>query len=137
MINVNELRLGNYLLQKINNRITTVKCGYPHFALVSTEGTKNLYPVVLKAEILRDCGFVENTEYSLLPNAHEFILPIPVIGSQSTEIRGYIKSNKECFARAMINGFPASNNFFHLHQLQNLFFALTGEELNPRFSRSW
>jgi hypothetical protein len=29
----------------------------------------------------------------------------------------------------MVNGAIASNNFFRLHQLQNLFFALTGQEL--------
>jgi hypothetical protein len=130
MINVNELRLGNYILQKIANRVTMVKCGYPHFELVAKEGTKNLYPVVLKASLLEDSGFKENMDYPLLPQAHEFILALPVIGSQKTEIRAYVKNNGECFARASLNALPASNNIYHLHQLQNLCFSLTGAELS-------
>jgi hypothetical protein len=133
MIDVKELRLGNYLLQKINNRISTVKCGFPHFEVVSRQGTKDLYPVVLNAEILEQCGFSENKEYPLLPDAREFILLLPVMGSNKNEIRAYIKNNKECFGRASLNSLPASNNFYYLHQLQNLFFALTGKELNVIF----
>lgn len=129
MINVNELRLGNYMLQKLINKIAMVKCGYPHFELVAKEGTKNLYPVVLKAEILEQCGFIENKEYALLPGARQFILPLAVIGSNKNELHAFIKTNQECFGRAMVNGMPASNNFYQLHQLQNLYFSLTGEEL--------
>src|SRR3982751_6439269 len=99
MINVNELRLGNYMLQKVQGRITTVKCGYPHFELVAREGTRDLYPVVLKDSVLEDAGFRENKDYPLQPSAREFIRTMPVIGSHPTEIRGYIKSNGECFCR--------------------------------------
>src|SRR6476469_8481144 len=127
MINVTELRLGNYLLQKVNQKITLVKCGYPHFDMVAREGTKDLYPVILKGELFDQCGFKENSNYPLLPDAHEYILLLPVIGSNQNEIRGYVKTNKECFARVSFNGQPASNNFFYLHQLQNIFFGLTGE----------
>ena len=126
MINVTELRLGSVMMQKVNNRVTTVKCGYPHYELVAREGTKDLYPVLLKAEVLADCGFQENKDYPLLPSAREFILVVPVMGSGNTEIRGYVKNNGECFVRASVNGLPGSNNFFHLHQLQNLYFSLTG-----------
>ena len=130
MINVSELRLGNYLLQKVNNRITTVKCAYSHFELISREGAKDLYPIVLNAELLEQCGFKENREYALLPSAREFHLVIPVPGSSSNTMQAYIKSNKECFGRASVNGLPASANFFYLHQLQNLYFFISGREMN-------
>lgn len=91
---------------------------------------KEIYPVVLKAEILQKCGFTENEKYPLLPDAREFILVLPVIGNNNNEIRAYIKNNKECFARAVVNNLPVSNNVYHLHQLQNLYYALTNEELN-------
>ena len=52
------------------------------------------------------------------------------MGNQQNEIRAYIKTNQECFARASMNNIPLSNNIFHLHQLQNLYHALTGQELN-------
>jgi len=133
MINVHELRLGNFILQKQNNRIVMVRCGFQHFELVAKEGTRELYPVVLKAELLEQCGFKENASYALLPQAREFILVLPVPGSTLNEIRAYIKNNQECFGRAMTGGMPASANFYHLHQLQNVFHALTGTELPAPF----
>jgi len=132
MINANELRLGNYILQKINNRIVSVKCTAQHFELLNTGNGKDIYPVILKAEILEKAGFSENKDYPLLPDAREFILVLPIIGNNKNEIRGYIKNNKECFGRAVVNGLPVSNNFYHLHQLQNLHFALTNEELEVK-----
>jgi hypothetical protein len=78
---------------------------------------------------LEKCGFEENKKYALLPESREFILVVPVMGSGEIGMRAYVKSNKECFGRVMINGVPVSNNFHHLHQLQNVYFALTGAEL--------
>lgn len=132
MINANELRLGNYILQKINTRIAPVKSTFQHFEILQNGSGKDLYPVTLKAEILEKAGFSENNDYPLLPDAREFILVLPVIGNNKNEIRAYIKNNKECFGRAVVNGLPVSNNFYHLHQLQNLYFALTNEELEVK-----
>jgi len=129
MIKVNELRLGNYILQKINNRIVPAKCTHQHFQMLDTGNGKDIHPLILKAEILEKSGFLENKDYPLLPDAREFILALPVIGNNKNEIRAYIKNNKECFARAAVNNLPVSNNFYHLHQLQNVYFALTNEEL--------
>jgi hypothetical protein len=132
MINANEVRLRNYILQKLNNRIVPVSCDFQHFELLQNGNAKEIYPVTLKAEILEKAGFLENKDYPLLPDAREFILVLPVIGNNKNEIRAYIKNNKECFGRAVVNGLPVSNNFYHLHQLQNLYFALTNEELDVK-----
>ena len=129
MINENELRLGNFILQKVNTRIIPVKCTYQHFELIKNGNAKDIFPLVLKVEILEKCGFVENKDYPLLPDAREFVLALPVIGNNKNEIRAYIKNNKECFSRATLNNLPVSNNFYHLRQLQNVYFALTSEEL--------
>ena len=106
-----------------------VKCSYEHFDLLAKGGAATFYPVVLKAELLEKSGFVENKKYALLPDAREFVLLLPVIGNSQNELRAWIKNNGECFGRAMIDATVASNNFYHLHQLQNLYFALTGQEL--------
>ena len=129
MINENELRLGNYILQKVNTRIVPVKCTHQHFELLKNGNTKDIFPVTLKAEVLEKCGFVENKQYALLPDAREFTLVLPVIGNANNEIRAYIKNNKECFARVVLNNLPVSNNFYNLHQLQNVYFSLINEEL--------
>lgn len=129
MINENELRLGNFILQKINTRILPVTCTHQHFELLKNGNSKDIFPVTLKPEILEKCGFTENKKYALLPDAREFILVLPVIGNANNEIRAYIKNNKECFARVVLNNLPVSNNFYNLHQLQNVYFSLTNEEL--------
>ncbi|HEU4472361.1 MAG TPA: hypothetical protein VFR58_14815 [Flavisolibacter sp.] len=129
MINIHEFRLGNFLLHKEAGRIRMKPCAFQHFELMARGEIKDLFPVVLKAELLEQCGFVENKDYPLLPAAREFVLVLPVSGSQKSEIRAYIKNNQECFGRAMLNGLPASNNFHQLHQLQNLYHALTGADL--------
>ncbi len=132
MINENELRLGNYFLQKINTRIVPVRCTHQHFEMLKNGNGKEIFPLVLSAEILEKSGFSENKKYPLLPDAREFILVLPVIGNNSNDVRAYIKNNKECFGRAMVNNLPVSNNFYHLHQLQNLYFALTNKELDVK-----
>ena len=121
--------MGNYLMHKTGVRILTVRCTWEHFALMAKGGEKDLYPVLLSAAVLEKCGFNENKKYALLPESREFIRVLPVMGSGEMEIRAYVKSNKECFARVMLSNVPVSNNFFHLHQLQNIYFALTGTEL--------
>jgi hypothetical protein len=129
MIQATELRLGNYIMHKANNKISTVKCTFQHFELMANDA-KDFFPVMLKPELLQKCGFIENTDYPLLPEAREFVLILPVNGSNKNEIFGYVKSNKECFARASVNSAVASNSIYTLHALQNLHFALTGQELN-------
>lgn len=130
MINFHELRLGNFFLQKINNKISSVQCHFKHFEMFERGETKDVYPIVLKPEIFLKCGFNENKEYALLPQAKEFYLPLPVQGTEETGIYGYVKSNGEGFGRAIVNKFICSNNFFHLHQLQNLYFLMAGKELD-------
>jgi hypothetical protein len=132
MIHERELRPGNYILQKKDNKIGPIACTSRHFELFSQGSSASLYPIVLKADILEQCGFKENKDYPLLPGAREFTLVLPVHGSSKNEIKAYIKNNGECFGRATVNDLPASVNFFHLHRLQNLYFALTGEELPMR-----
>lgn len=135
MIDAKEIRLGNYIMQKILNRIVTVPCAFQHFTQMERGESANFFPVVLKAEVLEKCGFTENKDYPLLPAAREFILVMAVNGSNKNQLNGYVKNNGECFARATVDGAPASNNIYHLHQLQNLYFSITGEELNPNIKK--
>ena len=115
-------------MQKVGHKIQRVACGLEHFELMA-QGSKDLYPVILKAELLEECGFEENKTYPLLPSAREFKTTMPVKSNHKNEIHAFVKSNGECFARAMMNDLPASNPVYHLHQLQNLFYILSGKEL--------
>ena len=132
MVKSNEFRLGNYLMHKTGVRILTVPCTVQHFSLMEKDGGKDLFPVLLSPANLEKSGFIENKKYALLPESREFVLTLPVMGSGEIAIRAYVKSNKECFARAMLNNLPLSNNIHHLHQLQNLYFSLTAQELEVK-----
>ncbi len=129
MIKSNEFRLGNYLMHKTGVRILTVRCTQEHFALMAKDGGKDLFPLVLSPNAFAKSGFIENKKYALLPESRESTLMLPIIGGGAVEIKGYVKNNKECFARAVVNTVPISNNIYQVHSLQNLYFALTGAEL--------
>ena len=129
MIDASQLRLGNFVLHKHNGKINMAPVSFTHFELLQKGDVANFYPVILKPELLEKSGFAENKDYPLLPQAREFILTLPVMGTNKNELYGYVKANGECFIRATMNGHVASNNIFHLHQLQNLYFSLTGNEL--------
>jgi hypothetical protein len=130
MIDPSQLRLGNYIRHKSGVRILPAKCNFQHFELLSRGITKDVFPIVLKADILKKCGFIENEKYYQLPDIREFILTLPVKGSNKNEIRAYIGNNSEPYARATVNELIITNNVYHLHQVQNLFHALTGTELD-------
>ncbi len=130
MIQVSELRLGNYILHKAGVRVQQVQVSFQHFELFAKGLTKDAYPILLKPEVLVKCGFVENKKYYLHPDTREFILPLPVMGKNKNEILAYINSGGETYARAAVNDLIISNNFHHLHQLQNLYFLLVGTEMN-------
>ena len=119
-------------MHKTGVRILTMPCNFQHFELMMKDGGKDLFPVVLSPTLLEKSGFVENKKYALLPESREYVLILPVIGSGDVSIKAYVKNNKECFARAMINNVPLSNNIYHLHQLQNLYFAFVGNELEVK-----
>lgn len=129
MIDGSALRLGNYILHKTGVRILPVKCTFQHFDLLSKGLEKDMFPIALKPDTLKKCGFIENPKYHLLPDTREFILTLPVKGIHKNEIFAYINSSSEPYARATVNDLIGSNNIYYLHQLQNLYYALLGVEL--------
>ena len=114
MIAANELRIGNWV--NYDNTETP-------FCVTETSetgiGVKNseeetwieidqFYPIPLTSEILEKCGFVRN---ALVAQHNDIIFYDDHFG-----IKGML-------------GVVKPNNINHLHQLQNLFYALTNEEL--------
>lgn len=132
MIHSNELRVGNKVY--FNGEIDTVWAVYENNKVntnddnMSSEmGCELISPIPITPEILEKCGFIK----SEIENGNP--------------LEGYyysmeLKEDKFCDL-SLIEGdkngvvevclFPYGNNFRYkyLHQLQNLYFALTGEEL--------
>ena len=125
MIQANELRIGNIII--ING--ITVALGTELFCLVVTNQTAPPQPIPLTPEILEKCGFdvvhKTNNHYAIndpngIKDSHK-ISVFPTINNQwhiafSDTLNGY-------------NDYTHTTKIQSLHQLQNLYFALTGEEL--------
>lgn len=119
---VNELRIGNLITamyegdyainQIVVNAVSEIgvnrSYGETEFYI------ENCEPIPLTEEWLVKCGFIEHHDCYV----KDFIVGLYII---------YSKKRKEFVYD--INGMDVDCNIQYLHQLQNLYFALTGEEL--------
>jgi hypothetical protein len=148
MIQANELRIGN-LVKDRGGKILKLDYwegpdkiamemtfhGFPVHAM--TEYIPYLQPIPLTPEILEKCGFkkwkgrvMENTNIWMKKYEHEAgyfdVDNKPVINTSTIGIRQY-------YGHSLPDEFFYTDHHSkieHLHQLQNLYFALTGEELD-------
>mgnify|MGYP003658203865 CR=1 FL=1 len=102
-MDANELRIGNF----VDDNGVTIQMTY-----ITEDNTEWFEPIPLTEEWLVKFGF-ENTNTKENPN--------------------YKKGFYTCMVREhginICNGHGFINDLNHVHQLQNLYFALTGEEL--------
>lgn len=122
MINPTELRIGNFINLKVEGKVDenaiVIEIGEDN---VSTRidgapqrnPAKNLYGIQVDDDILRKSGFNLNNvaSHAYLPNLHL---------EKATD--GYYMYQTSGLVNRL-------NPIVYLHQLQNFFFALTGEEL--------
>jgi len=112
MIQPEELRLGNYVLSKETQqpqRITGITTENPFIDAITFDYTdyEDIDPIPVTEEILLKCGFEKKDAFWFTKD---------IIKIETTLSRGRFK----------YAGFVSVK---HLHQLQNLYFALTGQEL--------
>ena len=129
MIKANELRIGNKVKDR-GGKVLTIDYWERKDMVAKrvviegievhplTEYCEYLQPIPLTPEILEKCGLIKDVE-SAKYNYNDYT---------STHLFIRIQSNR--FLVRVNNTLIYFNNPFHLHQLQNLYFALTGEELN-------
>jgi len=119
-IAANELRIGNWVSYG-DNKFKKVDFGVLIEIHQQSLATHNDYgiriqPIPLTSEILEKCGFIKND-----------------IDVYSTiEINDFeIQENENVFRFSVNDGeYNLGKEIKFVHQLQNLYFALTGEELN-------
>lgn len=115
MINIEGLRIGNYILGPDSTSPERFTIDWFHAIEINAITEEELTPISLSPEILEKCGFeatngIEIKNYIWL-----------VIHCDSGEANIYnIYKNETLQLRIECK---------YLHQLQNLYFALTGEEL--------
>lgn len=118
MIQAHELRIGNYVVDNfdVHKPYQLTKISLDDFVAISN-GCNSYQPIPLTEEILLKCGFEENGQYLAFKNIRLYIY--------------HSRFNSEYF----IFDFGMMEKFTeiqYLHQLQNLYFALTGEELEVK-----
>lgn len=120
MIKQNELRLGNYV-KTIHDTLDIIKVTEIKESVIYSDKTKgisygSLLPIPLTREILLKCGFEQSEwdNYSTFRNL--FCQEGSIVISLKNK---YIE----------IGDLTLDFKIKHLHQLQNLYFALTNEEL--------
>lgn len=125
MISANELRIGNWIYDKQKDQYVELTgivetnqeiwVSYANGSSIYKTTIWNVEPIPLTEEILLKCGFELNKEKTLFETDS--------CGIRLMNISNlYFKAN-----------FPIKSDIVHLHQLQNLFFALIGQELQVKF----
>ena len=124
MINANELRIGNWVKFKhLLGFIITIKqdnCEIQSDRIIVNSSYDDIIPIPLTPEILEKCGFekedIETHTDKTTRGLYKSILMM-------------LPATSNCWYAAPF-GYPLSlHRTLYLHQLQNLYFALTGEEL--------
>ena len=112
MIQSTELRIGNYCLEDGKMYQVTLADFYN---MHKDDGANRLQPIPLTEEILLRCG-AEN----LINSA---------TGRTSFDIGSLMFENEEGGFCVFGSEWTIGKPFYYLHQLQNLYFSLTGNEL--------
>lgn len=136
MLQANELRIGNYINfhSKVfqvtgikDNWVYCCKNSYPENSFPDTAA--GLQPIPLTPELLEKCGFLCMNKVPMYfkkyineVDARNIQLSLSEIGINPDWIVGY--HNDGTYMRLI--------KIIYLHQLQNLYFALTGEELEVK-----
>jgi len=123
----NELRIGNYYICSDDNEIVSIDDAY---SLYLIQENKNALPIPLTEEWLLKFGFVKQKNYSKVRNG------ISKFNWTKDNIH-YFSIEKHHFGeydegQTFYPTFRFSNIFIPLstvHQLQNLYFTLSGEDL--------
>lgn len=114
-MNANELRIGNWV--EFDGRQFQIDSVAREFPTLNTEefgigvvDWNNISPIVISEEVLLKCGFVKAWgDYSIDDYSYSFSGQFSYIDAETIYV--------------------IAQNIKYLHQLQNLCFALTGQEL--------
>lgn len=129
MIKANELRIGNWIQDEVGYKTHKVTCvdvtGRIYISLTGGGYPEAAYsPIPLTPELLEKCGFIRHPdmegEYSIRINPLGVSLIVNVLTHWAALWDHMVKQHSLVALPTKVE---------HLHQLQNLYFALTGKEL--------
>lgn len=112
-MNINELRLGNYVMD-IDNDILPVTTDTFYWISECVRNEDDYKPIELTEDILLKCGFISD---EITFELNGFML-------------GWFKNNEFYYLPTNQISYRNKIEIKYLHQLQNLYFAIIGSELN-------
>jgi hypothetical protein len=130
-----ELRIGNWVLAKPlfgnNKKFEHLLVASPNEIFRCYNNSKDFHPIPLTTEILEKCGF-KKWGRDDMPRTLSYELGSMQIFPSNTfcDFDGYGFLHYKLPNPIDGKDESARFKFKHLHQLQNLYYALTGEELN-------
>jgi hypothetical protein len=114
MIKANELRIGNWVKSNIEQQVTIETIEYLLNDKISDKSI--IQPIPLTPEILEKCGFIYKETGS-------------EVYEQERKIYGHLFIWGATSNDTYCHDFHCGGEIKYLHQLQNLYYAITGEEL--------
>ncbi|MBP7512574.1 MAG: hypothetical protein KA981_11630 [Bacteroidia bacterium] len=115
----NELRIGNWLL--------SAKTGEPfQVDSIPNDSEITAQPIVLSPDILEKCGFKKNKNGEPCIEINDIASHLELMVGKENYFYPSITQTPDMDEERTV----WLNRINSLHQLQNLYFALTGEELN-------
>lgn len=120
MIKAGELRIGNWVSNGEKNYTVDVNMLYD---LVTTEDYP-IEPIRITENMLAKIGFKNDLVYRWRYSIGTFVLARTIIDWSAPP-----KKTNMCWSLALDYGNELRTQTEYLHQLQNLYFAITGEEL--------
>jgi hypothetical protein len=126
MIQANELRVNNWIFDNIEKRYVKINLGIFADIAIKVSYLSDFNPIPLAPAILEKSGFKYDRSWSAINGD---------IGDMFIHKDQYVDCEKIVLfdndgGCCLVSGeYTTSVKFFHLHRLQNLFFALTGQEL--------
>jgi hypothetical protein len=126
IMQANELRIGNWVLMQ-----NTMEDYYPMPIEDGCQisGGDKYEPIPLTPEILEKCGF-ESDAWDEMPD-ETTSYTLPVFDDRGDYYASAVLRSKYPFTSVIVDAqeYKVSRQYNYLHQLQNLYFALTGQEL--------
>ena len=118
---INEIRIGNFVIWRNNDQVFPIEI--EHFQMQQFwEHIRcaDIVGIPLTSEILEKCGFVKGEIQSGFTRM--------LVREYRTEMQG-VFPGQYCIMLYASVPYTLYRRFKYLHELQNLFFAITGEEL--------
>ena len=137
MIKANELRIGNYVSVPLYDVLSIKKVvsineegiDYDNGLDAYHYGLETLIPIPLTPEILKQCNYYQYYSNRVLENTEIWKNPDTYI----CDLRRYIIDD---YPPYFLHERTGKIEIKYLHQFQNLYFALTGEELKVNLTAS-